>query len=136
MGTNAKLAESFYAAMGRGDIPAAFGILHPNVIWNEAEGFVYADRSPYMGLDAVSNGLFARLGSEWDGFSAVPVEFVDGGDTVVVFGRYGGVYKATGAKIDAQFVHVMKFQDGKVVNFQQYTDTAQFQNAVQLRAKA
>ena len=136
MGTNAKLAQSFYAAMGRGDIPAAFALLHPNVTWIEAEGFIYADHSPYAGVEAVSSGLFARLGSEWEGFSAVPSEFVDGGDTVVVFGRYGGVYKATGAKVDAQFVHVMRFEGGKITRFEQYTDTAQFQNAVKLRAKA
>jgi ketosteroid isomerase-like protein len=31
---------------------------------------------------------------------------------------------------------VFKFRDGKIANFQQYTDTAQFQKAVSLRAKA
>ena len=81
-------------------------------------------------------GLFARLGGEWDGFSAVPHEIVDGGETVVALGRYGGVYKATGVKVDAQFVHVYEFKDDKVASFQQYTDTAQFQDAVALRAKA
>jgi ketosteroid isomerase-like protein len=136
MGQNAKSVEAFYAAMGRGDIPAAIGILDPHIVWNEAENFVYADHSPYSGVEAVLTGLFARLGGEWDGFSAVPHEIVDGGETVVALGRYGGVYKATGVKVDAQFVHVFKFKDGKVAGFQQYTDTAQFQDAVALRAKA
>jgi uncharacterized protein len=136
MGLNAKTAESFYAAMGRGDIPFVIGVLHPDVIWNEAEGFIYADKSPYIGVDALLTGLFARLGGEWDGFSAVPHEIVDGGETVVALGRYGGVYKATGVKIDAQFVHVFKFKDGKVAIFQQYTDTAQFKDAVSRRAGA
>ncbi len=134
MGPNAKIAESFYAAMGRGDIASVIGILDPAVVWHEAEGFVYADKSPYVGIDALMSGLFARLGGEWDGFSAVPNEIVDGGDTVVVFGRYGGTYKATGVKVDAQLVHVFKFKDGKVAKFHQYTDTAQFQKAVSLRA--
>ena len=92
--------------------------------------------SPYIGVDALLSGLFARLGGEWDGFSAVPQEIVDGGETVVALGRYGGVYKATGVKVDAQFVHVFKFKDGKVASFQQYTDTAQFKDAVSLRAEA
>jgi uncharacterized protein len=135
MGQNAKTAESMYAALGRGDIPYVIGILHPQVIWNEAEGFIYADRNPYVGVDAVLSGVVARLGGEWDGFSAVPAEIVDGGETVVALGRYGGAYKATGVKIDAQFVHVFKFKDGKIASFQQYTDTAQFQNAVSLRAR-
>jgi uncharacterized protein len=136
MGQNAKSVESMYAAFGRGDIPSVLGILDPHVIWNEAEGFIYADKSPYIGVDAVLNGLFARLGGEWDGFSAVPGEIVDGGETVVALGRYGGAYKATGVKVDAQFVHVFRFKNGKVATFQQYTDTAQFKNAVSLRAKA
>jgi len=136
MGQNSQIVESFYAAMGRGDIPFVIGILDPGIVWNEAENFVYADKSPYVGVDAVLTGLFARLGGEWDGFSAVPEQIVDGGDTVVALGRYGGVYKATGAKVDAQFVHVFKFKGGKVAGFQQYTDTAQFKDAVSRRAGA
>jgi uncharacterized protein len=136
MGQNSKIAEALYAAMGRGDIPYIIGILDPKVVWNEAENFVYADKSPYIGVDALLTGLFARLGGEWDGFSAVPEQIVDGGDTVVALGRYGGVYKATGVKVNAQFVHVFRFKEGKIAGFQQYTDTAQFKDAVSRRAGA
>ena len=83
MGQNASTVEAFYAAMGRGDIPFVIGALDPTIVWNEAENFVYADRSPYVGVDAVLTGLFARLGGEWDGFSAVPHEIVDGGNPVI-----------------------------------------------------
>jgi ketosteroid isomerase-like protein len=38
-------------------------------------------------------------------------------------------------KIDAQFTHVFRFKDGKIASFQQYTDTAQFKDAVSLRAQ-
>jgi uncharacterized protein len=136
MGQNSKTVEGFYAAMGRADIPLILGALDPRIVWNEAENFVYADKSPYLGVEAVLTGLFARLAGEWDGFSAVPHEIVDGGETVVALGRYGGVYKATGVKVDAQFVHVFRFKDGKVASFQQYTDTAQFKDAVSRRAGA
>jgi len=136
MGQNAKTVESMYAAFGRGDIPAVIGILDPRIVWHEAENFVYADHSPYVGAEAVLTGLFARLGGEWDGFSAVPHEIVDGGETVVALGRYSGVYKATGVKVDAQFVHVFRFKNGKVASFQQYTDTLQFKNATAHRANA
>jgi uncharacterized protein len=136
MGQNSKTVEAFYAAMGRGDIPFVIGILDPQIVWTEGENFVYADHSPYVGIDTVMSGLFGRLAGEWEGFSAVPQEIVDGGETVVALGRYGGVYKATGAKVDAQFVHVFRFKDGKVASLQQYTDTAQFRDAVRLRARA
>jgi len=130
MGQNSQTVEGFYAAMGRGDVPGIIGSLDPQVVWNEAENFVYADKSPYVGVDALLTGLFARLAGEWDGFSAVPQEIVDGGETVIALGRYGGVFKATGVKINAQFVHVFKFKAGKIAHFQQYTDTAQVRDAV------
>jgi ketosteroid isomerase-like protein len=136
MGQNSKTIEAFYGAMGRGDIPFILGALDPHVVWNEAENFVYADKSPYLGVDALLSGLFARLVGEWDGFAAVPHDIVDGGETVVALGRYSGVFKATGVKVDAQFTHVFKFKDGKIAGFQQYTDTAQFKDAVRLRASA
>jgi ketosteroid isomerase-like protein len=136
MGQNSKTVEAFYAAMGRGDVPVIIGALDPQIVWLEAENFVYADRNPYVGIEAVLTGLFARLVGEWDGFSAVPEEIVDGGDTVVCLGRYGGVYKATGAKVNAQFTHVFRFKDGKIASFQQHTDTAQFKDAVSRRAVA
>lgn len=136
MGQNSQIVESFYAAMGRGDIPFVIGTLDPQIVWHEAENFIYADKSPYVGIDALLSGLFARLGGEWEGFSAVPEQIIDGGDTVVALGRYGGIYRTTGAKVNAQFVHVFRFKDAKIAGFQQYTDTAQFKDAVTRRAGA
>ena len=136
MGQNGKLAEAFYSAMERGDGATAFGLIDANVVWMEAENFVYADRNPYRGLDAVLSGVFGRLASEWDGFAAVMEEIIDGGDKVVALGRYRAASKATGAKVNAQFVHVFTFKDHKIVAFQQYTDTAQFREALSLRAGA
>ena len=136
MGQNSKAIEALYTAMGRGDIPFMMANLDPRIVWNEAENFVYADHSPYVGVETLLSGLFDRLMGEWDGFAAVPHEIVDGGETVVALGRYGGVYKATGVKVDAQFVHVFWFKDGKIATFQQYTDTAQFKEAVSRRAGA
>jgi ketosteroid isomerase-like protein len=70
--------------------------------------------------------VFGRLLAAIDNFAAVPDTYIDGGDHVVVLGRYGGTMKAGGAKLDAPFCHVYRFSAGKVVTFQQYTDTAQW----------
>lgn len=74
-------------------------------------------------------GVFARIEQELDGFTATPSNFIDGGETVVVEGRYRGAVKATGQKFDAQFAHLFELRDGKIVHLQQYTDTGQFQKA-------
>jgi uncharacterized protein len=123
---NVKTVEGMYAAFGRGDIAAVIAALDPKVEWREAENFIYADGNPYVGPDAVLQGVFMRIGAEWDGFAVSPDGVLDAGDTVIGHGYYSGTYRQNGKKARAQFAHFFDFRDGKVVRFQQYTDTAQF----------
>lgn len=119
------IVQEVYAGFEAGDMDKATGVMAADIVWNEAEGNPYADNNPYVGPDAVLTGLFARLGGEWDGFAAIPSEFVAEDDRVIVFGRYSGTYKATGKFMDAPFVHSWTVTDGKISAFQQYTDTAE-----------
>jgi ketosteroid isomerase-like protein len=127
--TNLNAVKAVYAAFATGDIPTVLGTLSPDVAWTEAEGFPYG--GTYHGPRAVLESVFMRLGSEWDGFAAIPDEFIDGGDTVVVLGKYSGKYKATGKSFQANFAHVWKMQDGKAAQFIQYVDTLLVHRAVQ-----
>lgn len=123
---NAKeTVETVYNGFSTGDIPLAISTMAEDVEWHEAEGNPYADKNPYIGADAIITGLFARLGGEWDNFTAVPSEFVVDDDRVVVFGRYTGTYLNTSKTLDAPFAHSWTVKDGKIVSFQQYTDTAE-----------
>jgi ketosteroid isomerase-like protein len=130
---NVALVEAIYAAFGTGDVPGVLARMSPDIVWNEAENFPYADRNPYLGPEAVLTGVFARIGEEWDGFTVLPEDLLDAGDTVVVLGRYTGTCKATGRTLDAQLVHVWRIEDGKVVRFQQYTDTLQAARVMERR---
>lgn len=127
--SNLNSVQRAYDAFAKGDIPAVLGFLNPDVKWTEAEGFPYG--GTYVGPDAVLEGVFMRLGAEWDGFAAVPDEFIDGGDTVVVLGKYSGTYKATGKSFQADFAHVWKVREGKAIRFLQYADTLLVQRALQ-----
>lgn len=115
-----------YAAFGRNDPSVLFGAMDPGIVWNEAEGNPFADRNPYVGPAAIGEGVFGRLLAAIDHFTAVPDTFIDGGDHVVVTGRYGGTWKTSGARLDAPFCHIYHFRDGTAVTFQQYTDTEQW----------
>ncbi|HSF24411.1 MAG TPA: nuclear transport factor 2 family protein [Blastocatellia bacterium] len=126
---NIDIIRGMYDAFARGDIPAVLGVFDPDIQWYEAENFLYADRNPYIGPTAVLEGVFARLGSEWEGFSATPESLLDAGNAVVTQGHYTGVYKSTGKSVRAQFAHVLTMRGGKVIRFQQYTDTKQFAGA-------
>lgn len=124
--SHSKTIEAAYAAFGNNDPSVLFGAMDPAITWNEAEGTPFADGNPYQGPQKIGESVFARIVGSIDNFSAVPVSFIDGGDHVVVTGRYGGTIKSTGTRFDAQFCHIYGFKNGKVVTFQQYTDTAQW----------
>ncbi|MDH5175871.1 MAG: nuclear transport factor 2 family protein [Gammaproteobacteria bacterium] len=119
---NVKLTRGVYAAFAAGDIPGILSIFAPDIHWTEALGGPYGGVS--IGPDAVVQNVFMRIGTEWDGYQAIPHEFVATGDTVVALGTYSGTYRQTGKSFTAPFAHVWKFKDGKVVRFEQITDTA------------
>ena len=126
--SNLKAVKAVYEAFAAGDIFTVLGTLRPDIAWTEAEGFPYG--GTYNSPKAVLEGVFMRLGSEWEGFAAVPDEFIDGGDTVVVLGKYSGKYKATGKSMHVNFAHVWKMQYGKAAQFIQYVDTLLVHRAV------
>jgi ketosteroid isomerase-like protein len=126
---NVQVVRGLYEAFGRGDVPTVLGQMDQSIEWNEAENFIYADRNPYVGPQAVLEGVFMRLGSEWEGFTVTPEEWLDAGNHVVVLGSYTGSHRGTGKEVRAQFAHVWGVRGGRVLRFQQYTDTKQFAEA-------
>lgn len=127
---NLQTIRSMYDAFRQGDMPTVLGQMDECVEWREADNFIYADRSPYVGPQAVLEGVFMRLGEEWEGFSVTPEQWLDADNHVVVLGTESGRYKQTGKQVRAQFAHVWSLRDGRVIRFQEYTDTKQFADAV------
>ncbi len=127
---NVETIRNIYGAFRRGDVPAVLAQMDQSIEWREAENFIYADRNPYIGPQAVLEGVFMRLGSDWEEFTVTPEEWLDAGNHVVVLGTYSGTHKATGRDVRAQFAHIWSVMGGRVVRFQQYTDTKQFAEAV------
>ena len=123
---NLETVQAAYAAFARNDPSVLFGAMDPAIRWHQAEGNPLADRSPYCDPQAIGDGVFGRLLAAIDNFTVVPHTYIDGGDHIVVLGRYGGVMKKSGAKLDAPFCHVFHFAAGRIASFQQYTDTAQW----------
>jgi len=120
---NVAVVRGIYEAFGAGNVPAVLGAMSPDIVWNEAENFPYADRNPYVGPQAVLEGVFGRVLADWDGFQVAPDEILDAGDTIVMLGRYLGTCRATGKPQRPQIVHVWRVKNGKATQFQQYADT-------------
>lgn len=127
---NVALVSGLYDAFAAGDVPGVLGAMSPDIVWNEADSHPYADGNPYVGPQAVLEGVFARCIGEWDGFAVEIDEILDAGDTIVAFGRYTGTYKASGKPQNTQLVHVWRIKDGKIAAYQQHADTLQVARAM------
>jgi ketosteroid isomerase-like protein len=121
-------AKALYGAFATGDVPTVLAGMDPGIRWSEAEGTPYQPSgAAWVGPQAIVDNLFMKLATEWENFSLHPATFYDAGDSAVVEGRYTGKYLPTGAELDSQYCHVFTFAGDKLVRFQQYTDTAQYQ---------
>ncbi len=100
-----------------------------NISWAEAKGFPYA--GTYVGLEAVTENVFSRLGSEWIDYKFAPEDYVAADDKVVAYGTYTGTYKVTGKAFTARVAHVWKLGDGKILSFEQFVDSKMVTDATQ-----
>ncbi len=127
---NLAVIQELYNNFGKGDVPAVLEVLDANVVWNEAEGNAWADGNPYKGPEAVLNGVFARVGSEYEYFKTADIQLHEmSNNQVLATLRYQAKRKDNGAIIDAQAAHFWTLKDGKVTAFQQYVDTKQLNDA-------
>lgn len=122
MTTPADIVRAFYHAIAKGDVPGVVALLHPHLVWTEAEGFPYYSGTWHSPAEVVEK-LLVPLARDWDGFSATADEFITDGDRVISLGIYAGTSKATGKAMRAPFAHVWKIRDGKLASFNMYTDT-------------
>lgn len=120
--SNTALLKTGYDAFARGAVEEVLALFDEAIDWFEAEGGPYGGH--YHGIDEIVENVFAPLGEEWAPFEVHPDRFVEADDTVVALGTYRGTYEQTGKQIEVPFAHEWRFNDGAIVQFHQYTDTA------------
>lgn len=130
MSENLAIISSVYDAFSRGDIRAALSCIHERIEWNEAEHVTFWPGRTLLGHQEVIDGLFARIPETFGSTWRIEIERIhDCGATVIMQGRYHGVARSTGKALSPQVAHIWDLENGKVVRFQQYTDTWQFAEA-------
>ncbi len=121
--TAVDIVRRSYEAFALDDLDAVMADMHPDIVWHQAQGLPHG--GVYHGLQEVRRAIFDPLDEEWwDEFTATPDEFLDAGGDVVVLGRYRGVAKGTGKRLDVPFVHVWTVEGELAVRFRQFLDTA------------
>ena len=121
MGKNYEAIKAHYAGSDTKDLSAMMAPVTSRTAWTEMAGFPYA--GTYVGPDAIIEGVFKRIGEEWDGYNFSLERLVDGGSTILGIGTYTGRYKQTGKSMTARVVHVWDMADGRVVRFEQFVDS-------------
>jgi uncharacterized protein len=128
---NAATVTGIYEAFVRGDIPSIIENIDSNCVWTAAgEGFLPAGGT-YRGKDAVN--FFIRLGEsfEFSAFNPVLISNLND-DEVVAFGNLAGNSKLTGKSTSTDWAMHWKFNDdGKVIYYQDFHDTAAAYAAIQ-----
>ena len=116
------VVKKFYDSFVEGNIEAVIATLSDDLDWRESENFLLGDRNPYLTPAAVVDGVFGRIATEFQDYVAGPTELIDAGDVVVAVGRSNGIMASTGKPFDAQYMHVVRVADGKIVDFHQLID--------------
>lgn len=120
---NVEIINSLYEAFAAGEMPKVLGLMDAEIVWNEAEGNTYADGNPYIGPDAVLNGVFGRIMAEHEYFKVQDVKLHNMvGNKVLATLRYDAKYK-NGKAYNVQVAHLWTLENGKITAFQQYVDT-------------
>jgi ketosteroid isomerase-like protein len=88
--------------------------------------------NPYIGADAVLNGVFAKLPLDFDGFKLTNIILHEmSNNQVLATLRYNATSKHNGKFVDVQVAHLWTLKDGKITGFQQYADTKKIDSAMQ-----
>ena len=128
---NIQVINALYNGFSTGDMPSVLGLMDPKIEWNEAESNSLAVGNPYIGPDAILEGVFARLGANHEHFGLQEVKVHGMSDNMVLATlRYDAKVKATGKSYNAQAAHLWTLNDeGKITAFQQYVDTKKLADA-------
>ena len=119
------VVQKIYRDFAAGNAAEILGAFTDDIEFKLAEHHPYRDTTgPWYGKQAVAQNFFAVAGPEWDGWKIGVDATVEAGDAVVVEGRYTGIYKPTGRRMDVEVCHVWRFRGDRVASFHQYVDTA------------
>jgi uncharacterized protein len=130
MADKVRFLQGLYEAFAKGDVPTVLAAMDPGVEWNEPEHVTFWPGHPFIGPEAVVQGVFARIPATFGDTYCIEINrLLDCGSVVVMEGRCKGIVQATGKAVDAQVTHVWDIADGKIAKYQEYTDTWQFAEA-------
>ncbi len=127
---NKALVRQAYDNFKTGRIDKLLSLMSPDVTWTlpEVRGVPFGGR--VCGLASVGEFFVMVNTFQANHHFEIPTLIAEG-DKVVALGSYSWQLRATKKEFNSDFAHVWTFRSGKVVTFQEYTDTAALAHAYQ-----
>ena len=126
---NTKVVQDAYASFLRGDAAGVLALVDDSVVWKATTG-ASAD-VPTAGVRhgrAEVAEFFKQVGEHIAFSHFEPQSYVAQGDRVVALGHYTG-RTSVGGSFDSDFVMIFTVRDGRIVEFQEFLDVAQYNAA-------
>ena len=122
--SNTDTLKEGYQAFANGDMEGATKNFADDVRWEGSNTDRIPGSGTYTGKDEIVQNAWSAIPQTFDSFTLSPDEFIEQGDTVIVLGHQEAKAKSSGKEVKVPFVHVWRFEDGKVKRAQLLTDTA------------
>jgi uncharacterized protein len=131
MSQNVEAIRGAHEAFARGDVEAVLGVLDEQIVWKVPETLPWG--GSYTSREDVA-GFFALLLEYFDEFNVIPEDLLAAGDRVVDFGVIRGRGKLNDEPFEARYCLIWKMSDGKAVEMEEFSDTAELVIAAQAEA--
>jgi uncharacterized protein len=121
---NTKVVQDAYAAFSRGDVQGILDRLDDSIVWRGVYGAgSHVPTSGERRGKAQVAEFFKQVAQNLNFSRFEPREFIATGDKVVALGHYTAT-TPIGKKFDSDFAMVFTLRNGRVTEFQEFTDSA------------
>ncbi|WP_207779373.1 nuclear transport factor 2 family protein [Zavarzinia aquatilis] len=117
------VTKAVFTAFGAGDVDAILALMHDEVRIEFYGPSVIPYAGFYAGVEEARR-FFETVLASVDIHQFDAEEFICEADKVVVTGHLNLTARATGGRIDSDFVHVITVADGKWLRFRDFMNTA------------
>ena len=120
---NVEIVRRIYEESAHGRFTTCLHLFHPEVEYTRSGDAAVGLTGHWRGIEPMLRAAYEWV-QTFDLLRVEAEEFIEAGDSVVVFTRQRGRAKGSGVPIDGEFTDVLTLRDGLVVRFAQYRDRA------------
>lgn len=126
----AEYAAVLYRSLAIGERADILARLHPDFVGHTTAGLPLDLGGDYHGPESMLREFWGGIAREYVA-AAEPTEFIPiDDDRLLVRGVYRGHGKRSGLELEAEFTHILRFADDRIVELAQLTDSARWAQAL------